>query len=1481
MKRKNFTPKQTITKGIVSLFLLFFMAVYQPLSAQVYCPLACNDDVQVSVDNNCEALITPEMVLEGENPACNYFIKKIYWPNGTVIPPTGGIPGYYVLGRQYLGYKLNVEVGYGHPTNPNLPHPTNLNVCWGSIILEDKLAPVLNCLQDVYVGCYEDLSNYLTTNTNRLYPYTTGDTIRARNNGTVYEHNTLFGGLPIPTNGGWLDIPINVDNAANQSEFLNQLKAEISVNSTQNIRVEIYPPNPPPGYVPNTLQTPFVDTYFEGLQMVDSYFAGTWRIRVINVGTQTRTLTAAGLRLQSESYLTSPYGLEDNCEVDEIWVVSDKTVDLDDCGEYSAIRTIVFRGKDHAGMLSNTCTHTIYYERKTVNDIEWPLNRDDYQLDALNCDNIPSWDLNGDGYPQPNESGLPTIGGYPLFPDLGKTGYCEILVTYTDQIVQVCPGTFKVLRLWTAVNCCGPTGEGNPRTHYQIIKVVDDKGPIVSACFPDVVVNANPFTCQQDVKLPHPGGDPHCPMVIYDCQLEDVTYTVGYKFGGCDNPPGEDVPWIYNTGLVLNADGSYTLKNAPFGCTWIKYTFTDPCGNSTEAFFEVLVEDKVPPVPVCDQNTVVTVAAECSARIYAETFDDGSWDNCSPVTFEVRRMTGTCGNTHLFGPYVDICPSDVGKTFMVELKVIDEAGNWNSCMVNVFVDDKTPPVFTYCPPPITIDCNLDYKNLSITGQPEVADNCGIASLTYVDSGSLNECNVGTITRRWTVVDNGGRTATCSQTITVVNTKPFTRNDITWPSDKLNIQGCLNSSTHPDATGYPILNDNFCSLVAFTYEDQVFTLVEGACYKILRTWTVLDWCQFNQSNPNSPGVWKHTQIIKVYNNVAPTFTSSCSNVTIDGYNADCTGNVDITATATDDCTPVDQLNWQYKVDLFRDGTIDYFGFTNRFQRNNLPLGVHHILWEVEDACGNVKTCSYNFTLKDSKKPTPVCISDVTTVIMPSSGTITVDARVFDHGSFDNCTKGATCDDCNSDLKYSFSPNVNDKTRTFTLANVGLNVLQMWVTDEFGNQDYCEVTLRIQHNTAGILPMVSGNVATEEGSHVSGAEVKLSEMNSNESSYSTTNGQGYFELLSNQENGDYSVSARKQDSYTSGLSTLDLVILQKHLLGITAINSPYKLLAADADKNGSISANDIFQLRRLILGVDNKLSKHENAWSMVNADYEFTSSANPWLNLNLVQLHNRVYMGLATDQLSTNFVAIKIGDINGSINQLLEGGQVENRNMMSLYTVNREFTEGQIIEVPVYSADFNEIAGMQFSAKFNESVFSYEGFGSGAIKIASDQVALIGSDLMNLSWNLAEGVNVPENEVLFTIRLRAKTNGQLENNLAFATDMISAEAYTQNLETKKLVFDIRSNMTEGFVLHQNTPNPFDNETEIVFELPQAELATLKVFDVTGRVLMTVSQEFAKGRNSVSMSKKDLGNSGGVLYYQLETKDKTAVRKMILLN
>lgn len=96
--------------------------------------------------------------------------------------------------------------------------------------------------------------------------------------------------------------------------------------------------------------------------------------------------------------------------------------------------------------------------------------------------------------------------------------------------------------------------------------------------------------------------------------------------------PGNNL-WNSDTLGVLGI-----ANNLPIGTTQVTYIVTDHCGNSSTCQFNLTVEDGTPPSVACDEWTKVALGADGMALVNAITFDDGSYDNCSPVHFKARRM---------------------------------------------------------------------------------------------------------------------------------------------------------------------------------------------------------------------------------------------------------------------------------------------------------------------------------------------------------------------------------------------------------------------------------------------------------------------------------------------------------------------------------------------------------------------------------------------------------------------------------------------------------------------------------------------------------------------------------------------------------------------------------------------------------------------------------------------------------------------------
>jgi hypothetical protein len=73
--------------------------------------------------------------------------------------------------------------------------------------------------------------------------------------------------------------------------------------------------------------------------------------------------------------------------------------------------------------------------------------------------------LNGNGYPDPEETGFPTIGG-DIFEN---NDLCNLTWTFEDVELPICDGSYKIRREWLIIDWC--TGE--EAEYNQLIKVTD------------------------------------------------------------------------------------------------------------------------------------------------------------------------------------------------------------------------------------------------------------------------------------------------------------------------------------------------------------------------------------------------------------------------------------------------------------------------------------------------------------------------------------------------------------------------------------------------------------------------------------------------------------------------------------------------------------------------------------------------------------------------------------------------------------------------------------------------------------------------------------------------------------------------------------------------------------------------------------------------------------------------------------------------
>ena len=352
--------------------------------------------------------------------------------------------------------------------------------------------------------------------------------------------------------------------------------------------------------------------------------------------------------------------------------------------------------------------------------------------------------------------------------------------------------------------------------------------------------------------------------------------------------------------------------------------------------------------------------------------------------------------------------------------------------------------------------------------------------------------------------------------------------------------------------------------------------------------------------------------------------------------------------------------------------------------------------------------------------------------------------------------------------------------------------------------------------------------------------------------------------------YTVTPQKNHNPLNGVSTFDLVMMTKHILEIQPFNNPYQWIAADVNRSKTVTAFDLVLLRKMILAIDTQFTNN-TSWRFVDADYEFRTT-NPLTE----EFPEKGHVSKLTSNTVMDFIAVKIGDINGSVkaNSLQQAAPRSSNKVFEIEIVDQFLKAGQIYDIPFHAKEINKLQGYQLTLntkdveieKVNGDLMTTENFGLNDLDAGR----------LTVSWNQQPNYLISE-EKLFTIQLQAIQDSRLSNVLQLNNRPTIAEAYDleNNIIDVHLKFTNSENTTD-FDLEQNQPNPFRNQTSIGYTLSSSSPVELVLRDEAGRVIQVIKQDGKSGYNIIPLN--ELETAPVFIYYQLITKFGTKSKKMI---
>ncbi|WP_159025847.1 HYR domain-containing protein, partial [Aquimarina sp. Aq78] len=337
----------------------------------------------------------------------------------------------------------------------------------------------------------------------------------------------------------------------------------------------------------------------------------------------------------------------------------------------------------------------------------------------------------------------------------------------------------------------------------------------------------------------------------------------------------------------------------PLGDTTITWTVTDSSGNTATCTQTVTVTDNIDPTISCPATVNVNVdAGLCTA---------------SSVALGTPTTSDNCAVASVTNDAPGVFP--IGDT-TVTWTITDSSGNTAICNQTVTVTDNINPTII-CAADVSV--NVNSGSCIATGvtlvTPTISDNCTIVNTTNDSPGVFP---LGDTTVTWTVTDSSGNTATCMQTVTVIDNIDPT---ISCPATvSVNVDAGLCTASGV-ALGTPTTSDN-CTIASVTNDAPgAFPIGDTTV-----TWTVTD---------SSGNTATCTQTVTVTDNIDPVIACPATvNVNVDAGLCTASGVALGTPTTSDNCAVATVTN-------------DAPGI--------FPIGDTTVTWTVTDSSGNTATC----------------------------------------------------------------------------------------------------------------------------------------------------------------------------------------------------------------------------------------------------------------------------------------------------------------------------------------------------------------------------------------------------------------------------------------------------------------------------------------------------------------------------------------------
>jgi hypothetical protein len=379
------------------------------------------------------------------------------------------------------------------------------------------------------------------------------------------------------------------------------------------------------------------------------------------------------------------------------------------------------------------------------------------------------------------------------------------------------------------------------------------------------------------------------------------------------------------------------------------------------------------------------------------------------------------------------------------------------------------------------------------------------------------------------------------------------------------------------------------------------------------------------------------------------------------------------------------------------------------------------------------------------------------------------------------------------------------------------------------------------------------------------------------------------------GSYTLTPHKNNDKVknNGVSTLDIILVQSHILNVDSLNTPYKILAADVNESGTITNLDILYMRRLILGIDTSFPGNK-LWTFTDANHVFENKYKPFPNPS-----TKSFISLSGVN-TQDFIGIRLGDVNQDRDPLIKIrnslkdpkilqqriGSSNSRNIVEFITDTIFISKAEEFVVKFKAKDFKEMLGFQMTLGWDQNEIEFISLDQNpyniqfnTLPIAKGRLPLIWADPSN------KALTLNNDSLIFSLKFK-KLGVAAKSNIEIYSDITPTEGYDMwlnqidfRLKSVPILMKVDAPvLSDNFKLY---PNPSYGKIQIEFSSIKDEMIDYFITNQSGQSIGSGTLKGKKGQNKYLIYLKDLGiNASGTYYVRMLINGKARIVKLICL-